>query len=68
MDRVDDLARMATLIGVSLERADLERLVPVLASLYADLDRLLALPGTDMGPAFVSRLPGAVDDERGADK
>jgi hypothetical protein len=68
MDRVDDLARIATLIGVAVERADLERLAPLVESLYKDSDRLQALLETDVAPAFVSRLPGVDDRERGVDR
>ncbi len=68
MDRVDDLARIATLIGIAVERADLERLAPLVESLYKDLDRLQALLETDVAPAFVSRLPGVVDREGSVDR
>lgn len=49
---VDDLARVAGLAGVLIPRPDLERLLPLVAGLYEDLDRLRALPITGLEPAF----------------
>jgi hypothetical protein len=58
----DDLERMAHLVGLSLPPADLERLAPVLQTLFADLDRLMALPIADLEPAFSPRLGGAPEE------
>ncbi len=59
---IDDLERMARLVGLSLSREDLGRLEPPLGTLYADLERLLALPILDLEPAFTPRLaPGAAE-------
>jgi hypothetical protein len=52
----EDLERMAVLMGLFVPRTDLERLAPVLETLYADLDRLLALPTEDVEPAFAPAL------------
>ncbi len=49
---IDDLARLAALAGVVIPRADLERLLPSVAGLYEDLDRLRALPIAGVEPAF----------------
>ena len=49
---VDDLARLAALGGVVIPRSDLERLLPSVAGLYDDLDRLRALPIAGLEPAF----------------
>ena len=49
---VDDLARMAVLGGVVIPRSDLERLLPSVAGLYEDLDRLRALPIAGLEPTF----------------
>jgi hypothetical protein len=49
---VDDLARLAALQGVPIPRSDLERLLPSVAGLYEDLDRLRALPIARLEPAF----------------
>jgi hypothetical protein len=62
---VDDLARMAALAGVAIPRADLERLVPLVAGLYEDIDRLRALPIAGLEPAFTPEPRTA--EEPGAD-
>ena len=49
---VDDLARTAALGGVLIPRSDLERLLPSVAGLYEDLDRLRVLPLAGLEPAF----------------
>ena len=59
----DDLERMAHLVGLSLSPADLDRLAPVLQTLFADLDRLTALPIADLEPAFSPRLGGGAPEE-----
>jgi hypothetical protein len=48
----DDLSRMAALGCVVIPRTYLERLVPSVAALHQDLDRLRALPIGGMEPAF----------------
>jgi Asp-tRNA(Asn)/Glu-tRNA(Gln) amidotransferase C subunit len=63
MAMLDDLARMAHLAGVSVSPGDLERLAPALQALFADLDRLMALPITGLEPAFIPRLGGGGLDE-----
>ena len=65
MVTVDDLERIARLAGMSIPRSDLERLAPLLQALYADLERLKALPIADLEPAFTPRLPGPTEDGRG---
>jgi Asp-tRNA(Asn)/Glu-tRNA(Gln) amidotransferase C subunit len=63
----DDIARMAHLAGLSVSPGDLERLAPALQAMFADLDRLMALPIADLEPAFTPRLGGgAPDDELAA--
>lgn len=52
----EDLERMAALAGLSVPRADLERLAPLVETLYADLDRLRALRTEDVEPAFAPAL------------
>ena len=49
---IDDLARMGALGGVVIPRSDLDRLLPSVAGLYEDLDRLRALPIAALEPAF----------------
>jgi hypothetical protein len=49
---IDDLVRMAALAGLVIPRADLERLLPPVALMYEDLDRLRALPIARVEPAF----------------
>lgn len=62
MATIDDLARIAHLAGLSVSPEDLERLAPVLETLYADLDRLRALPIADLEPAFTPRLRGGAPE------
>jgi hypothetical protein len=63
---IDDLARMADLAGVVIPRADLERLLPLVTTLYQDLDRLRALPIAGVEPAFTPepRTAGTPDADR----
>ena len=56
----DDLKRIAHLAGLSVSPEELERLAPALEALYADLDRLRALPIADLEPAFTPRLDPVV--------
>jgi Asp-tRNA(Asn)/Glu-tRNA(Gln) amidotransferase C subunit len=56
----DDLERVAHLAGLSVSSEEMERLAPALETLYADLDRLRALPIADLEPAFTPRLDLAV--------
>jgi len=55
MATVEDLERIAALAGLRIARGDLERLLPFLSSLYADLERLGALPIAGLEPAFTPR-------------
>jgi hypothetical protein len=57
---IDDLGRIAHLAGVRVTRADLERLLPLVDTLYADLDRLTALPIAGLEPAFTPKPWGAM--------
>lgn len=57
MATVDDLARIAHLAGLEIARSDLERLAPILEALYAELERLRALPLADLEPAFTPGPP-----------
>jgi len=66
MSAIDDIARMAHLVGLSLPPADLQRLAPALQTLFADLDRLMALPIADLEPAFSPRLGGAPEEDPAA--
>ena len=63
---IDDLTRMAALGDVVIPLADLERLLPAVAALYQDLDRLRALPIAGVEPAFtpVPRHVEARDADR----
>lgn len=63
MATIDDLERMARLAGLSVSPGDLERLAPALQALFADLDRLMALPIADLAPAFTPRLGGGAPEE-----
>jgi len=56
----DDLKRIADLAGLSATPEEVERLAPALETLYADLERLRALPLADLEPAFTPRLDPAV--------
>lgn len=49
---IEDLARMAALAGIVIPPSELERILPLLAGLYQDLDRLRALPLAGVTPAF----------------
>ncbi len=49
---VDDLARMAALLGLRVTREDLEQWAPLLQALFGDLERLTDLPIEDREPAF----------------
>ena len=55
MATVEDLERIAALTGLRIARSDLERLLPILNALYADLERLSALPVAGLEPAFTPR-------------
>ena len=46
------LAQLARVLGLSLPQDALDRLVPVVSKVYADLDRLRALPIDDRRPAL----------------
>lgn len=46
------LAQLARVLGLSLPQDALERLAPVVSRVYADLDRLRALPIDDRRPAL----------------
>ena len=59
---VDSLARMARIGGCSVPRPALEGLALRVEALYAELDRLLALPLAGVEPAFVPRLRDAADE------
>ena len=61
----EDLRRLAVLTGLRISDEDLERLAPLLAALYAELDRLMALPIAGLEPAFSPRLPGFAPPEAG---
>lgn len=65
MATVDDLERMAQLAGLGIARPDLERLLPIVDALYADLDRLTALPIAGLEPAFTPKAWEAMNP-RGA--
>lgn len=65
MVTTEDLKRIAVLTGLSIPDGDLERLVPLLGTLYAELDRLMALPLAGLEPAFSPRLPGAGASQEG---
>ena len=60
MATTDDLKQIAHLAGLSVSPEELERLAPALEALYADLDRLRALPIADLEPAFTPRLDPVV--------
>ena len=60
MATTDDLKRFANLAGLSATPEEVERLAPALETLYADLERLRALPIADLEPAFTPRLDPAV--------
>jgi hypothetical protein len=66
MSVADDLERMAALLGLEISRSDLERLAPLLHALYADLDRLTALPIAGLEPHFTPRLQGPEPPQRSA--
>lgn len=53
------LAQLARMVGVSLSPDALDRLAPVVSKVYADLDRLRALPIDDRRPALppLAELP-----------
>ena len=65
MATTEDLKRMAALAGLPIPAEDLERLAPSLGTLYAELERLMALPIADLEPAFSPRLPGLIPPEDG---
>ena len=46
------LAQLARMLGLSLPQDALERLAPIVSRVYADLDRLRALPIDDRRPAL----------------
>jgi Asp-tRNA(Asn)/Glu-tRNA(Gln) amidotransferase C subunit len=55
MATVEQLEQIAALAGLRIARSDLERLLPFLDALYADLERLSALPIAGLEPAFTPR-------------
>jgi len=63
MSTVEDLERLAHLAGLSVPSKQLERLAPLLETLYADLDRLRALPIADVEPAFAPALTAIAPDK-----
>jgi len=65
MPTVDDLARIAHLAGLEIARSDLERLAPILEALYAELERLRALPLADVEPVFTPGAPNLTGGTRG---
>ncbi len=54
MSATDDLAHVADAFGLRISRDDLKRWAPVLAALFADLERLIDAPIDDREPAFVA--------------
>lgn len=54
---VDDLGRMAALLGLRVPPQDLEREAPQIRALLADQDTLLVLPIDDLAPALTPWLP-----------
>ena len=63
---IEDLARMAALGGVVIPPADLERLLPLVAALYKDVEGLRVLPISAVEPAFTpepraTEVPNASD-------
>jgi hypothetical protein len=54
---VDDLARMAALLGLRMPPQDLEREAPSIRALLADQETLSALPIDDLPPALTPWLP-----------
>jgi Asp-tRNA(Asn)/Glu-tRNA(Gln) amidotransferase C subunit len=66
MITAEDLVRLAKLAGLSVPSKDLERLAPLLETMYADLDRLRALPLDDMEPAFTPALGAIAPDQASA--
>ena len=67
MGIVDDLARMAELLGVRVRRADLEQDAPQIQALLADQETLLALPIDGREPAWGPALPRGHPWGRGID-
>lgn len=63
MATVQDLERLAHLARLPVSPKELEALAPFLETLYADLDRLMALPIADLEPAFAPVLSIAVPGE-----
>jgi len=63
MATVPDLERLAHLAGLSASAEELQGLAPLLAALYADLDRLMALPISDRAPAFAPVLSAGTPSE-----
>lgn len=63
MAAVQDLERLAHLAGLSASTEELQGLVPLLETLYADLDRLMALPISDRAPAFAPVLSAGTPSE-----
>ncbi len=55
MATVEELEQIAALAGLRIARSELERLLPFLNALYADLERLSALPIAGLEPAFTPR-------------
>ncbi len=54
---VDDLARVAALLGLRVPPQDLEREAPQIRALLLDQDALSALPIDDLAPALTPWLP-----------
>jgi Asp-tRNA(Asn)/Glu-tRNA(Gln) amidotransferase C subunit len=63
MATVQDLERLAHLAGLSASAEELEGLAPLLETLFADLDRLMALPIHDLAPAFAPVLSAGTPSE-----
>ncbi len=60
------LAQLARMLGLSLPQDALERLAPIVSRVYADLDRLRALPIDDRRPALppLANLPSDPEKRR----
>ena len=60
------LAQLARMLGVPLPPDALDRLAPVVSKVYADLDRLSALPIDDRRPALppLAALPSKPETPR----
>ncbi len=60
----DGLARIAKLSNLSISDDDLEHWAPILAALFADLERMIDMPIEDREPAFVATrlVPGTAGE------